>query len=591
MTMQDTSGASGDITIVVQKESGPSDPPKSAPADLESDKWPAKYEGKLPPVLNKASVNCSPIQRPTLEVWTPEDQGFWLTEGRRIALRNLVVSVPCLTWGFATWLLWSMLAARLQQVHDKDLTVYNFGVSHSADATMSNEDYKALLYLLPGIAGLSGGTMRIPNSFMVRIVGGRNINAVTMFLMIIPMVLGGIGLMKKDCPFAILVIAAMLSGMGGGLFASSMSNISFFFPKAQQGFALGVNGGIGNFGVSFTQLVAPLIMNVAAFGGPLIGGTRVYNGCWLYVPILALSGILACSFMNNIAGHAPDGNLRGCTWFMVMEVASWMASSASVVVFISTRGADVFQGAGSILRAVLLIVLAAGLEHVFMVTLVPGAVRQNLREQGKVFKDKHTYIMTVLYIMCFGSFIGFSSSFPKLILDLYGYDANGEPRTDAPEPSDFAWMGAFVGSFVRPFGGVMADRWGGALVTQVSIIVAIISAVCVSFVIIKSREQNDITLFPAFLLLYLVLFTSTGVMNGSTFRQIGVLFTGNKRGVVLGWSSAIASYGAFLVPVLFGVGIKLKKPEAILFGLSGYYAVCALLNWWYYFRTNAPRPC
>ena len=246
--------------------------------------------------------------------------------------------------------------------------------------------------------------------------------------------------------------------------------------------------------------------------------------------------------------------------------------------------------------------------------------------------------MTYLYIMCFGSFIGYSGSFPKLITDIFGYirvmgcqvgddiiqsmdeaecsAAGGvwgkyeitNPNVSsiqlmffickakhnhviifqAPNVFAFAWLGAAVGSLIRPIGGTLSDKYGGARVTMLAIVVCSAAAIAQGFVLIKTRElEKPEKNFPAFLFLFLLLFLCTGTMNGSTFRTIGVLFPPEQSGPVLGWSSAIASYGAFVIPAMFGVAIAADKPETTFFALAAYYVSCGIINFYFYVLPGA----
>jgi NNP family nitrate/nitrite transporter-like MFS transporter len=205
-------------------------------------------------------------------------------------------------------------------------------------------------------------------------------------------------------------------------------------------------------------------------------------------------------------------------------------------------------------------------------------------------------LLEQLYIMCFGSFIGYSGAFPKLITDLFGYikdPDSGEEITNpnAPDVFNYSWMGAFVGSMIRPVGGVLSDKFGGAKVTMISIIVCTAAAMGQAVVVKQTRElEKPEENVGIFLFLFLVLFFCCGTMNGSTFRTISVLFEPEIAGPVLGWSSAIASYGAFIIPAMFGVALAAGKPETTFWALSGYYVACGFVNFWYYIRPGCEKP-
>ncbi|HJN66147.1 MAG TPA: hypothetical protein QF761_08085, partial [Pirellulales bacterium] len=156
----------------------------------------------------------------------------------------------------------------------------------------------------------------------------------------------------------------------------------------------------------------------------------------------------------------------------------------------------------------------------------------------------------------------------------------------------FIWIGAGVGALIRPVGGWLADKFGGARVTQWDTIVMIAATVGAGYYVslaMKSEEPQQF--FVPFLLLFILLFATTGIGNGSTFRMIGVIFTKDVRGPVLGFTSAIAAYGAYLIPMFFAEQIKADTPQYALYGFAFYYATCLIMNWWFYARKNAEIKC
>lgn len=434
------------------------------------------------------------------------------------------------------------------------------------------------------------------------------------------MIMAGIALSNPNTPFNVLLAAALLSGVGGGAFASSMSNISFYYPKRLQGMALGYNGGIGNLGVSITQLLAPIFMS-NAFGSEPIAPSGIAgwpdNAGWLWFPLCATSAILSFFFMSNQPHHGEKSNLHSLFNFYWMECVGFVASFIGVITLIMTRNSALVQSSGGqVAQKFLLVLLAAGCEHLFMLAS-PKKARDRVLKQAVIFKRKHNWIMTWLYIMCFGSFIGYSGSFPKLIVDLFGYlkgdgcltdgvfelgadqdTCAGEwvtdyeyPNPNAPNGSKVAWLGACVGSLIRPVGGTLADKYGGAKMTMIAIVWCTIAAFAQGALVTKCQEVEDPTKFYGwFIFLFLNLFLCTGFMNGTTFRTIGVLFPPEESGTVLGWSSAIASYGAFIIPTMFGIALKAGAPQITFYGLGGYYITCAILNFYYYLRPGAEKP-
>ena len=202
-----------------------------------------------------------------------------------------------------------------------------------------------------------------------------------------------------------------------------MSNISFFFPKAQQGLALGLNAGIGNLGVSLTQVFCPLVMKYAAFGATvLIGGQRVYNGALWWFPYCCVFLVLAWAWLSDMPQHGNKPLATRFFYYVCMQGQAYVASGEAVGIFFATLGKDAFSSqGGKIGRIFMLVFIAAVLMHLFMWFGSPAQVKQKLVIQADIFNNKHTWIMTWLYIMSFGSFIGYSGAFPALIKYLFGY--------------------------------------------------------------------------------------------------------------------------------------------------------------------------
>ncbi|MDC9719322.1 MAG: MFS transporter [Gammaproteobacteria bacterium] len=526
-----------------------------------------------------------------LKKWDVEDDGFWNSQGKTIANRNLWISIPSLLCGFAVWLYWGIITVQM----------LNLGF----------EIDKADLFTLSAIAGLTGATLRIPSSFFIRLAGGRNTIFFTTALLMIPAIGTGIALQDKDTPLWTFQLLAFLSGIGGGNFASSMSNISFFFPKKQQGLALGLNAGLGNAGVTTMQILVPLVMTFGIFGGEamilenssgtLIGKipagseTYIHNAGYVWLLFLIPLAIASWFGMNNIRTQevSPDiGSPLGAMGKIVgLLLIGFLTAAIGLYIILP---APTGMGAPSWVKWPL--ILGILLFTVMLMKMVPGDIKTNLNRQFKIFENKHTWIMSVIYTMTFGSFIGYSAGFALAIKVVFGYQhvmvdgvmTHNLINDAGPSALMYAWMGPFIGAFIRPIGGWMADKLGGARVTQYVAIVMIASALGVAYYLKAAYQSaSPEEYFVPFLGLFLLLFAATGIGNGSTFRTIAMVFPKEQAGPALGWTSAVAAYGAFVIPKVFGEQIKLATPEMALYGFAVFYLVCLLLNWWYYLGPKA----
>ena len=524
--------------------------------------------------------------------WRPEDAAFWNSTGRRIAYRNLWLSVPALLCGFAIWGMWGIITVQM----------LNLGFPFS----------QAELFTLTAIAGISGATMRIPASFLIRLAGGRNTVFLTTAMLLSPAIGTGIALQHPEWPLWVFQLMALWSGVGGGNFASSMSNISTFFPKRLQGTALGINAGIGNFGVTTMQIVIPLVMTLGIFGalggepmvlqkdsgwifGKIAAGTPTWiqNAGFAWVLSLVPLSIACWWGMNNLKTVSPStGNpLIAFAKITYLYTLAFVPSIAILYIYLPKPTG---LGLISMWVAVPLDVICA----LLMMRLAAfGTMKENVARQFEIFRDRHTWSLTALYIVTFGSFIGFSMALPLAMKVIFGIshvpDASGVlqhtlTNPNAPTVLAYAWLGPFVGAAVRPLGGWIADRWGGSIVTQVISAIMVVASVAVGHVMtLAYASATPEQYFPLFLGIFLVLFAASGIGNGSTFRTIGVIFDRTQAGPVLGWTSAVAAYGAFIAPVVIGDQIKRGTPQFAMYGFAVFYGLCLVLNWWFYLRRNA----
>jgi NNP family nitrate/nitrite transporter-like MFS transporter len=524
--------------------------------------------------------------------WRPEDNEFWESTGKKVAYRNLAISVPALLCGFAVWGMWGIITVQM----------LNLGFPFT----------QAELFTLTAIAGIAGATMRIPASFLIRVAGGRNTIFLTTAMLLAPAIGTGIVLQHKDWPLWAFQLMALWSGVGGGNFASSMSNISTFFPKRLQGTALGINAGVGNFGVTTMQVVIPLVMTVGLFGafggepmtlvkdsgwifGKIAAGTPtwVQNAGFAWLLSLVPLSVICWIGMNNLKTVSPDtGNpivaFAKITWLYTL---AFIPSILGLYLYLPKP-----TGLGfiSMWVAIPLDVIAALL---VMRLAAFGPMKEGVAKQFAIFRDKHTWSMTLLYIVTFGSFIGFSMALPLAMKVIFGVshvpDAAGVMQHTANNPNAptvlaYAWIGPFVGAAIRPIGGWISDKVGGSIVTQVISVVMVVASAVVGWVMLQAYQSpKPEEYFLVFMLLFVLLFAASGIGNGSTFRTIGVIFDRTQAGPVLGWTSAIAAYGAFVAPIVIGEQIKAGTPQYAMYGFALFYALCLVLNWWFYLRKNA----
>jgi NNP family nitrate/nitrite transporter-like MFS transporter len=405
---------------------------------------------------------------------------------------------------------------------------------------------------------------------------------------------------------------ALWSGVGGGNFASSMSNIGTFFPKRLQGTALGLNAGLGNFGVTTMQIVIPLVMTVSLFGG--LGGepmTLVKDSGWIFGKIAAgtptwvqnagfawllslLPLSVVCFFgMNNLTTVSPNigGTIPAFFKIIWLYTLSFVPAGIGLYLYLPAPSG---LGVLNMWLAMPLIIVST---LMVMKLTAFGTMKDNIAAQFSIFKNKHTWAMTVLYIVTFGSFIGFSMALPLSITVIFGIshvpDASGVlqhtlKNPNAPSALTYAWIGPFVGALVRPIGGWLSDKTGGSIVTQCISAVMVVASGAVGYVMwLAYQSATPEQYFLVFMLLFVLLFTASGIGNGSTFRSIAVIFDRQQAGPVLGWTSAVAAYGAFIAPVVIGQQIKAGTPEVAMYGFAVFYALCLLLNWWFYLRAGA----
>ena len=431
--------------------------------------------------------------------WQPNDPQFWEETAKPIAWRTLWITTYCLLLSFATWFMVSAIVVKLTGI----------GFKFSPQQ----------LFWLTAMPGLAAGTLRIIHTFLIPILGTRKTVAVSTLLLAIPAVGWGFAVSNPNTTFTTFMVLAFLAGLGGGNFSSFMPSTSLFFPKSKLGTALGIQAGVGNFGVSVAQFLIPAILGLA-----MVGSSQTFTD--------AKSGKTTEIFLQNAAFiWAP--------FVLIGAVLAWV-----------------------------------GLRNV--------PVQASFREQLDIFREKHTWLMTSLYMMTFGSFSGLAAAFPLLIKQLFG------GFEGAPEPLKYAFLGPLIGATVRAAAGPIADKVGGAKVTMVSGIGLLACGVA----IVPFTRPTGMESWPGFLYLMLGMFFFSGIGNASTFKQMPMIFPPRQASGVIGWTSAIAAYGPFLFSVLLASILGAGKDASPFFvGLSVFYLINIGINWWYYTRRNAEKPC
>lgn len=420
--------------------------------------------------------------------WDPESRAQWHGQGRAIAQRNLRWSIFAEFLGFIIWQLWSIVVVMLPGA--------GFEIT------------SAQQFWLISLPSLVGATLRFPYTYMVAKFGGRNWTIVSAGLLLIPAVALGLIVTQPQTPFWVLAVVAALGGFGGGNFASSMANITYFFPQREKGWALGLNAAGGNIGASVAQLLVPIAVTLGA-----AGTLNLWQAGWMWVPLILLSMWGAWRFMDNL----------------------------------TTARAD-FAGVAAALR------------------------------------EPHLWILSLLYIGTFGSFIGFAGVFPKLIADQF---PEFSTLSIGAASLSLAFLGALVGSLARPYGGRLADRFGGARMT----VVAFASMIAATLALIATLPLQS---FWVFLGCFLALFIATGVGNGATYRMIPNIFaargaatagqalsvsTQRQGAAALGIISAIGAYGGFAIPqVLNAAQTATGSYLPAFWGFIAAYAVMLLLT-------------
>ncbi|MDX8535607.1 MFS transporter [Mesorhizobium sp. VK25A] len=468
---------------------------------------------KLPPFPEMQQMPEPVAKAPggALTDWRPEDNTFWAETGRRIAKRNLWLSIPALLLSFAIWQVWSVVVAKLPLV----------GFTFTTDQ----------LFWLAALPGISGATLRIFYSFMVPIFGGRLWTTLTTWSLIIPAVGIGYAVQNPDTPYVVLLILALLCGFGGGNFASSMANISFFFPKAEKGNALALNAGLGNLGVSVVQFVVPLAIASGIFGW-LGGDPAMVKGPTGDAPLwLQNAGFVFVPFII-VSAFA--------SWFGMNDIASAKASFS---------------------------------------------------EQAVIFQRRHNWIMCWLYTGTFGSFIGYSAGFPLLTKMLFP-DVNAlqfaflGPLVGALSRSGSGWLADRYGgarvtffAFVLMIAGVSGVLWFIGIKDQPGAFMGFFASFLLLFFATGVGNASTFQMIPV------IMAKEMGRLLPKANAEARRQQAEKESAAITGFTSAIAAFGAFFIPKSYGTSIALTgSPNAALWAFLLFYVSCLAITWAVYTR-------
>jgi NNP family nitrate/nitrite transporter-like MFS transporter len=442
-----------------------------------------------------------------LTKWTPEDNNFWESEGSKIAWRVLTVTTISLILSFATWFMMSAIVTKLP------------GIGFKFD--------KDQLFWLAAMPGLAAGLLRIVHTFLLPIYGSRHVISISTIIKLIPAIGLGLAVMNTTTPFWVFMVIAFTAGFGGGDFSSYMPSTSLFFPKRLQGTALGIQAGIGNFGVSVAQFMTPAMLGVATYGAAeiftktnpktkeVLGTSEIYlqSAAFWYVPLL-----------------------------IILAIASW-----------------------------------------YLIKSIP--VKASFKEQLDIFSNKHTWFCTMTYVMTFGGFSGLAAIFPLMIKTVYGDFPN------APDALKYAFLGPLIGAGSRVLFGFVADKVGGAILTTltgIALIIGCIAMVQMGLLTPTSVDQFPAFLY---LMLFLFFITGMGNAATFRQYPIIFGANPRQAAGVIGFTAAIAAFGPFIFATQVSSVIKnTGNANGFFYAIAVFFAIATIINWWYYNRKGCERP-
>lgn len=533
-----------------------------------------------------------------LKKWLPEDQGFWEQTGKKIAWRTLWITTIALVFSFATWFMVSALVVKLPGL---------------GFAFTDNQ-----LFWLAAMPGLAGGILRLVHTFLLPVMGTRHVITIATIIKIFPVIGFGLAVMNPGTPFWVFMVLATTAGFGGGDFSSFMPSTSVHFPKRLQGTAMGIQAGIGNFGVSLAQFMTPLMLGLATYGAAEVFTSfdikEVAAGFTVETPEtqrIQANAFTTLSFndqekMLKVVNAKTLDSIHTLGFTEKAQVFAHLPATAKAksATSVNPKVAEKFlkqinpEARGVKNKSINLqsasfwylpfLLIMAILAWIYLRS-VP--IKASFKEQLDIFKEKHTWFCTVTYMMTFGTFAGLAAAFPLMIKSLYGgFDG-------APEPLQYAFYGPLIGSASRVLFGFISDKTGGAILTTITGVgIIICSALLIGMGLVAPTSMDQ---FPMFIGVMLTIFFFTGIGNAATFRQFPIIFGANPRQAagVIGFTAAIAAFGPFIYNIAIGNIIKAsgstpgtKSSSSFFVILIAFSLVATAINWYYYQRKGAERP-
>jgi len=513
--------------------------------------------------------------------WEPEDPQFWKETGSAIAWRTCGITTFSLIFSFATWFVMSAVVVRMPAIGFKFTTME--------------------LFWLAAIPGFASGILRLIHSNFIPVLGTRPVVSISTIIKVIPMVWLGFAIQDTSTSWATFMVIGFLTGMGGGDFSSFMPSTSIFFPKRLQGVAMGIQAGLGNFGVSIVQFVAPWIIGFAALGA-IVGGPQPFTKVDVLKDIAVTKD--ASGVVTNVVAKRPDlaaatvvtkdGEVvkdvviqeTATTKNMKVDLKRNAAGAVTDVVVKTVVKKDIWLQ-NALFVWVPFLILAFILCVIFLRSVTVPA--RGFKGQFEILSTKnrartHTWNCTITYICSFGSFSGFAGAFPMMIKTIYGgFDG-------APDPLAYAYLGPLIGGLIRALTGPIFDKWGGSKGMHWTTLGQI--AGCLALIFGGYLTPSGLEQFQGFVWIMLFIFLMTGTNNAATFRQYPIVFAYSpaKGAQMLGWTGAWAAFGPFIWTSLIGMAIT-NTGNAIPFfiGVAVFYAYSFFVNWWYYTRKGAER--